>query len=157
MADAPVFALPAPEAEVTVGGVTITDESATAKWRTWTDQGVAMGRAGEVGGAVVLAVAPDEWLGIGGDAPADAVDLTHVRAMFRVSGPATRELMSYVCALDLSDLMTPNRSAARTLVAGVATELVRDDTGDEASYLLLMSRSFAHSVWQRLKEVAERL
>ena len=157
MADAPTFALPAPEASAEIGGVTLTDDSATPKWRTWTDPGVPIGRAVRSGDTLALAVAPGEWIAVGGKAPDDAVDLSHVRAMYRLAGPDARLLLSHVCALDLGDLMTPNGSAARTLVAGVATELVRDDTGDEVSYLLLMSRSFAHSVWERLTEVAERL
>jgi heterotetrameric sarcosine oxidase gamma subunit len=64
-------------------------------------------------------------------------------------------VLERVCAIDLSDSMTPNGAAARTLVAGVATELIRDDVAAEPSYLLLMSRSFARAVWERL-EIAGR-
>jgi sarcosine oxidase gamma subunit len=38
--------------------------------------------------------------------------------------------------------MFPDLAAARSLFAGVATELIRDDL-DEPSYLILPSRSFA--------------
>jgi sarcosine oxidase gamma subunit len=39
--------------------------------------------------------------------------------------------------------MFPNGAAARTLFAGVATEIVRDDQGEVPSYLLLPSRSYS--------------
>ncbi len=131
-------------------GVRITDESTLAKWRTWDDPGVPLGKARRDGDTVVLAVAPGEWLVLGERPGGDAVDLTHVRAAIRLTGPGARRLLEHVCALDLSDAMTPDGAAARTLVAGVATELVRDDRDGEASYLLLMSRSFAQAVWGRL-------
>ena len=158
MADSPVFALAAPAAEATVRSVTLIDESAIAKWRSWdAGLGVALGRAERSEDRIVFAVAPDEWMVLGEQADDEAVDITHVRAMFRVSGSDARFLLSHVCALDLSDEMTPDGSAARTLVAGVATELVRDDVDGAASYLLLMSRSFAHSVWERLVDVSQHV
>ena len=104
---------------------------------------------------MALSVAPGEWIELGaGDAPEDGVDITHVRAMLRLSGPGASDALSYLCALDLSDTMTPNGAAARTLVADVATELIRDDQGDEPSYVLLVSRSFATHLWERLQAVA---
>jgi sarcosine oxidase gamma subunit len=143
---------------VEIRGVVLTDESARSKWRTWDDpHAVPIGRSKHFAGGLALATAPDEWIVIGDQPEADSVDLTHVRAAIRVSGPGARHLLTHVCALDLSDLMTPDGSAARTLLAGVATELVRDDVDGSAAYLLLMSRSFARSIWERLVDVAERL
>lgn len=132
--------------------VTLRDESATPKWRAWEDPApVALGKAQRRDADLVFSVAPGEWL-ILGDRPGgiDVVDLTHVRAMFRLIGTGARAMLEHVCAIDLSDEMTPNGAAARTLIAGVATELVRDDTPEGPSYLLLMSRSFARHVWDRL-------
>lgn len=105
---------------------------------------------------MALAVSPDEWIVIG-DRPQvdDVVDMTHVRAALRLTGGGARAALEYVCALDLSDAMTPNGAAARTLVAGVATEVIRDDVGGDPSYLMLMSRSFAQSVWERLEAAAQ--
>lgn len=138
-----------------LGRCRLTDESATAKWRTWTDRlAVGIGRADTGDGILAFSVAPGEWIEVGGsEVPVDGVDMTHVRAMLRLTGPGARRVLEHVCALDLSDLMTPNRAAARTLVAGVATELVRDDADGELSYLLLVSRSFARHVWDRLVAV----
>lgn len=158
MGDKARYSSPIGTDHVVVGAVTLTDESGATKWRTWTDPGgVPIGRSRRTGDTLMLAVAPAEWIVVGPDPGGDAVDLSHVRASIRVSGARARELMSYVCALDLGDLMTPAGSAARTLVAGVATELVRDDQAGEISFLLMMSRSFARSVWDRLHEVASHL
>jgi sarcosine oxidase gamma subunit len=51
--------------------------------------------------------------------------------------------------------MFPNGAAARTLVAGVATELVRDDVDGATSYLLLPSRSFGNYLWTVLIDSLE--
>ena len=140
---------------VDLGTCRLSDESAAPKWRTWTDRySVPIGKALPVSDGLVFSVAPDEWIAVGvGDLPVDAVDITHVRAMFRLSGAGARRTLEHLCALDLSETMTPHGAAARTLVAGVATELIRDDVAGELSYLLLMSRSFAQHVWDRVGAV----
>ena len=149
------FAGPVPDAETQLRDAILRDESAVAKWRSWGDRrAVPLGHADRVGEALVFSVSPGESLAVGGPPPPDAVDLTHVRAMFRITGAGARAILEHVCAIDLGHEMTPDGAAARTLVAGVATELVRDDAGGEPSYLLLMSRSFARSVWDRLVEVS---
>ncbi|MFP4073697.1 MAG: sarcosine oxidase subunit gamma, partial [Actinomycetota bacterium] len=94
------------------------------------------------GDSLVWSVTPGEWTVLGSE-PDEAVDLTHVRAMFRLTGDDATDLINRVCALDLSDGMFPNGAAARTLFAGVATEIVRDDENETPSYLLLPSRSFS--------------
>ena len=144
---------------VELGSCRLRDESHLEKWRVWEDASeVELGSARHRGEKLVLAVSPGEWMVIG-DRPQldDAVDLTHVRAGLRLTGTGARSVLERVCALDLSDSMTPDGAAARTLVAGVATEIVRDDRAGEPSYLLLMSRSFARSVWERLETAAPAL
>lgn len=140
---------------VDLGAAQLSDETDTTKWRVWDDRwSVPLGRAAATDDGLVFSISPGDWMVIGGPAPQGAVDLTHVRAMFRLSGPGARTLLEHLCAIDLGDQMMPNRGAARTLVAGVATELVRDDIDDAPSYLVLMSRSFARSVWDRLVAVS---
>lgn len=119
------------------------DLSSTPKWRVFFghDQ-VKPGTAERNGTGLVWSVSPDEWTVLG-DRPDDAVDLTHVRAMFRLTGEEAATLINRVCALDLSDAMFPNSAAARTLFAGVATEIIRDDEDGALSYLLLPSSSFS--------------
>lgn len=83
------------------------------------------------------------------------VDLTHVRAVFRLSGRRARIVISRICALDLDDDMFPSLAATRTHVAGVAAELVRDDIDGLPSYLLLPSRSFGNYLWKVLVNAGE--
>jgi heterotetrameric sarcosine oxidase gamma subunit len=87
-------------------------------------------------------VSPGEWTVIGDRPDGDVVDLTSVRAMFRLTGANAPRILAKICALDLGDEMFPEKAAARTLVAAVATELVRDDQEGVRSYLILPSRSF---------------
>lgn len=154
----PRFVSPIPAAVEELGAVRIIDLSARPKWRTWDDPfGVELGCGGRFGDSLAFSVSPGEWIVLG-DRPdvGQAVDITHLRAAMRLTGPGARALLARVCALDLSDAMTPDQAAARTLVAGVATELVRDDVEGEPSYLLLMSRSFARSVHERLVATAQQ-
>ena len=154
----PRFASPIPAVVEDFGAVQLVDESTRLKWRIWEDLfGVGLGRGRRFGDSLAFSVSPGEWIVLG-DRPdgSEVVDITHVRAAMRLTGPGARALLGRVCALDLSDAMTPDLAAARTLVAGVATELVRDDVEGEPSYLLLMSRSFAQSVHERLVATAQQ-
>jgi heterotetrameric sarcosine oxidase gamma subunit len=69
------------------------------------------------------------------------VDLTHGRALVRLRGAASPDLLAKVCAVDLTDGATPNGAAFRSLVACLVTDVVRDDTGPVRSYLLHCERS----------------
>jgi sarcosine oxidase gamma subunit len=57
--------------------------------------------------------------------------------------------------LDLGDDTFPEGAAARTLVAGVATELVRDDRDAVGSYLILPSRSFGRYIYDVILDAGE--
>lgn len=125
--------------------------------------GTGFGRAGRtaglLGGALVIGAGPGEWLVLG---PPEAgaglatslariaedsgeftsvVDVTHGRALVRLRGAAADALLAKVCAIDLSDPVTPDRAAFRSSVARVVTDVVRDDVGGERSYLLHCERS----------------
>jgi len=152
------FAGPVTVAAVDLGAARLSDESTAPKWRIWADHwSVPLGTAARAEARLVFSISPGEWIAIGGSAPPDAVDLTHVRAMFRLTGPGATAILEHLCGIDLSDQFTPHGAAARTLVAGVATEMVRDDVEGNPSYLLLMSRSFARAVWERLIAVSRPL
>ncbi|MDN5860257.1 MAG: hypothetical protein L0H84_16735, partial [Pseudonocardia sp.] len=126
--------------------------------------GVPFGRAGrDAHGALVVGSGPGEWLVLG-DAQARAelvarltklaespgefasvVDVTHGRALLRLRGAAAADLLAKVCAIDLSDDVTPHGAALRTSVAKLVTDIVRDDdnVGDAGvpGYLLHCERS----------------
>lgn len=125
--------------------------------------GVPFGRAaGNTLADLVVGSGPGEWLVLGPigtsarlmagwreaaaavSAPDDfasVVDLTHGRALIRILGPTTVDLMAKLCGVDLDDAMTPNGAALRTSVAKVVTDVIRDDRGEIRSYLLHCERS----------------
>jgi heterotetrameric sarcosine oxidase gamma subunit len=125
-----------------VAELLLTDLSSATKWRAFSGyEGVRPGTSRSSADGLVWSVSPGEWTVLGGRPAGGAVDLTHVRAMFRLAGSHAAAMMNRVCALDFSDGMFPRGAAARTLFAGVATEIVREENGTP-SYLLLPSRSY---------------
>jgi heterotetrameric sarcosine oxidase gamma subunit len=123
--------------------------------------GVPFGRAARDGTGLVVGSGPGEWLVLAPAGEAGAVvgrlertaaesapqefvsviDLTHGRALVRVTGPHAADLLARLCPIDLADDMTPDGSALRSSVAGVATDLIRDDLPAGPSYLLHCERS----------------
>jgi heterotetrameric sarcosine oxidase gamma subunit len=131
--------------------------------------GTRFGRAAWLNGRLVVGSGPDEWLVLGPpgraaeiaaelkdalrDAtpdPAVVVDLTHGRALLRISGPETMTLLSRVTAVDLDDRLVPNGSALRTSLARVVTDLVRDDHDGSPSFLVHCERSSGRYLQQSL-------
>jgi sarcosine oxidase subunit gamma len=112
-----------------------------------------------VGQVLVVGAGPGEWIvlaPVGSDARllghlherlaatgefASAVDITHGRALVRLHGPDARLTLAKLCGIDLDDRTIPDGSALRTSVARIVTDLVRDDSGGELSYLLHCERS----------------
>ncbi|MGA7269915.1 MAG: hypothetical protein WB239_02470 [Acidimicrobiia bacterium] len=143
--------------EVHVGELTLADLSLESKWRVFGGyEEVRPGTAHSDGETLVWSVSPGEWTVLGARPSHErVVDLTHVRAMFRLTGVEAATALSYDCALDLGDHMFPDHAAARTLVAGVATELIRADLDATPSYLILPSRSFGRFAFLSVKRAAE--
>ena len=115
--------------------------------------GVPFGRAQrDPRGSLVIGSGPGEWLllaatgeasalldGIrrrAGSEFASAIDLTHGRALIRLTGDDAARLLAKLCAIDLSDLTTPDGSAFRTSVASVVTDVIREDERETGSYWL---------------------
>lgn len=138
--------------EARSNGLSLSDFSIVPKWRVFSGyEDVRPGTSKKLSDRLIWSVSPGEWTVTGPRPDQDpAVDLTHVRVMFRLTGEEARPLLAKVCALDLTDAMFPGGAAARTLVAGVATELVRDDQDRVPSYLILPSRSFGRYVHEVL-------
>ena len=78
------------------------------------------------------------------------VELTHGRALLRLTGQRAADLLAKVCAIDLADDVTPNGAALRTSVARLVTDLVRDDLDGTPSYLLHCERSSGQYLWDAL-------
>ena len=122
--------------------------------------GTRFGRTAWDGDRLVTGAAPGEWLVLGPRGTAGGtvdhyrtelsrvtddlvtvMDLTHGRALLRVHGAGTQSLLRRLTALDLDDRFVPDGSALRTSVAGLVTDVVRDDVAGSPSYLLHCERS----------------
>jgi heterotetrameric sarcosine oxidase gamma subunit len=85
------------------------------------------------------------------------VDLTHGRALVRITGQDAAELMARLCGVDLHDDMAPDGAALRSAVAGVATDIIRDDRDGVPSYLLHCERSSGQYLFDALVSAGESL
>jgi heterotetrameric sarcosine oxidase gamma subunit len=139
--------------------------------------GTSFGRARrtEVGGeaALVVGSGPGEWLvvaptgtgastvasvrdAVGGRADfVSVIDLTHGRALMRLTGLRAPSVLAKVCAVDLEDAMVPNRAAFRSSVATVVTDVVRDDEDGTPSFLLHCERSTGQFLAEALLDAGE--
>jgi heterotetrameric sarcosine oxidase gamma subunit len=78
------------------------------------------------------------------------LDVTHGRALLRLSGSRAPDLLAKLCGIDFSDAVTPNSSALRTSLAKLTTEVVRDDRDGVCSYLLSCDRSYGAYLFEAL-------
>ena len=150
-------------------GLTLTDCTPLAKvgvrapigGRAAAELAVPFGRAvRDHGGTLTAGSGPGEWLLLAapGQGPAlaarvaslaarcpgelvTATDLTHGRALVRLTGPDAAGVLAKVCGIDTADGITPDGAAFRTAVAAVATDVIRDDIRGVPSYLLHCERS----------------
>ena len=116
-------------------------------------------------GTLVIRPGPDEWLlfgppgtapglveqweGLAGDDHTAVVDVTSGRALLRLSGDGAPDVLAKVCAVDAHAVT--DGTAFRSAVAGVVTEVVRDDgPGPERSYLLAFDWSFGQYLFDAL-------
>jgi heterotetrameric sarcosine oxidase gamma subunit len=112
------------------------------------DAGAAAAVAGWLD-TVAADSAPEEFVSV--------VDLTHGRALMRITGPDAAELMARLCGADLHDDMAPDGAALRAPVAGVATDIIRDDRAGVPSYLLHCERSSGQYLFGALVSAGESL
>ena len=106
------------------------------------------------------AAAVTDWLAtVAADAAGDefvsVTDLTHGRALVRVTGPDAADLLARLCGTDLEDDMAPDGAALRSGVAGVATDIIRDDQAAVPSYLLHCERSSGQYLFGALVSAGE--
>jgi len=157
------------------GNLTLTDASATTKWLVRADaDGHTADRLGArfgssqmaPGGALVLGSRPGEWIivgtpsevaaavadlaGLGEQEFMTALDWTHSRAMFRVTGAVAARMLEKVCGIDWSDHMTPDGAVLSASVALTTCDLARNDVNGTPSYLLFCDRSFGQYLFDAL-------
>ena len=137
--------------------------------------GIPFGRAArDSAGALVVGSGPGEWLVLGpigtgrallgrlGEMTANAdgqelvtiLDLTHGRALLRLTGTQAAAVLAKLCGIDLADASTPAGAAFRSSVAKLVTDVVRDDqespAGPAWSYLLHCERSYGQYLFDAL-------
>jgi heterotetrameric sarcosine oxidase gamma subunit len=148
---------------------------APAAGRAATELAVPFGRARRnADGVLVVGSGPGEWLLLAPPGQARAAsarldelgkrvapehvsvtDLTHGRALMRLTGPRAADVLSAVCGIDLSEPFTPDGSAFRSSVAALATDVIRDDVAGTSrpgvrSYLLHCERSSGQFLFDAL-------
>ena len=177
MADAAAFESPVvrnyPTSEG--GNLTLTDASATTKWLVRAGaEGPTADRLGArfgssqmvTGGALVLGSRPGEWIivgtpgevaaavadlaGLGEQEFMTALDWTHSRAMFRVTGVDATRMLEKVCGIDWGDHMTPDGAVLSASVALTTCDLARNDIDGTPSYLVFCDRSFGQYLFDAL-------
>ncbi|MGH8792255.1 MAG: sarcosine oxidase subunit gamma family protein [Stackebrandtia sp.] len=142
------------------------------------DLAVPFGRAARVDDleALLVGVAPGEWLALGPpgeaaalverllrvagerpDEPVAVVDVTHGRALLRVCGEQSANLLAAECAVDVSDRACPNGTAFRSEVCGVAADVVRDDRDQTPSYLVGCEWTHARYLFESLLDSGAEL
>lgn len=86
------------------------------------------------------------------------LDVTHGRALVRLTGAAAVDVLAKECAVDLSTRARQDGSALRTDVAGLATDIVRCDlvcgegVAAGSSYLLHCERSSGQYLYDSLRD-----
>ncbi len=81
-----------------------------------------------------------------------ATDLTHGLADMRLIGPASRAVLSQLCALDFDPGRFPDLSARQTSVAKTRQLILRRDFGDLPAYTLLGAQSLGAYLWRTVME-----
>jgi len=134
--------------------------------------GLPFGRAArDEHGALVVGSGPGEWLllappgtatevadrveAVPDDGLVSVVDVTHGRALMRISGAQTPDLLAKVCAIDFSEEVTPDGAAFRSSVAKLVTDVVRSDESGVRSYFLHCERSSGQYLFDALLDAGD--
>ena len=79
-------------------------------------------------------------------------DVTSTLAAFSLVGPRSRELLSKLTSLNLTDRCLPDFSCAQTQLAKCHATLARLDASGLLAYRLFVTRDYAEFVWDALME-----
>ena len=137
--------------------------------------GIPFGRAArDSAGALVIGSGPGDWLILGpvgegralrhrleeisaqaaGQELVTVLDLTHGRALMRLTGTSAAATLAKMCGIDLAGPRTGDGAAFRSSVARLVTDVVRDDQespcGPVPSYLLHCERSYGQYLFDAL-------
>jgi glycine cleavage system aminomethyltransferase T len=84
------------------------------------------------------------------DPPSGSIDISSVYTSLCLAGPRSRDVLSKVTSLDVSDVALPNLRAAQGLVAHTHAVVLREDIGSIPAFHLLVSREYGESVWETI-------
>jgi len=84
------------------------------------------------------------------DRPPGAIDISSVYACFLLAGPRSRDVLSKLTSLNISNAALLNLSCAQTSLAHAHAILMRDDIASILAFYLLVSRDYAESVWESM-------
>lgn len=140
---------------------------------TWL--GASFGRAARPwDGVLVTGSGPGEWMLLAPPGAAQALiakvraevrddgvvtvlDVTHGRALIRLTGDGSPHLLAKLCAVDLGAEVTPNGAVFRSSVASVVADVIRDDREGRRSYLVGCERSFGAYLFDALLDAGAEL
>lgn len=136
------YQAPETEAKETRAGVGLADISYRAKFE---------GRIAPVRQGWRLAA--NHYLTIGDpplDPPAGATDVSSVYANLLLVGPRSRDVLSKLTSLRITDEALASGSCAQASVAHAHATVLREDFGQLPAYHVLVSREYAESVWESI-------
>jgi len=81
-------------------------------------------------------------------APVSVTEVTSVYAQLLLAGPRSRDVLSKLTSLNLSDSARENLTCAQANVAHVHTIVLRKDLKGILTYHLLVGREYGESVWE---------
>lgn len=122
---------------------------------------------------LVAGTGPDRWLVLGpagssgkiievlgrsgGSEAAAIIDVTHGKTLVRLTGADAARVLEKICAINLSDAVTPPGTCFRSAVARVVCDVIRDDVEQERSYLIACDRSYGQYLFDTLKDAGSEL
>jgi glycine cleavage system aminomethyltransferase T len=84
------------------------------------------------------------------DPPSGAIDISSVYTSLRLAGAKSRDVLSKVTSLNISDFVLPHLRGAQASVAHTHAVVLREDIGPIPAFHLLVSREYGESVWETI-------
>jgi glycine cleavage system aminomethyltransferase T len=84
-----------------------------------------------------------------------AIDVTSVYSCFRLVGPRSRDILSKLTSLNVSDVALANLSCGQASLAHVHTIVMREDIKSIPAFHLLVSREYGESVWESIIDAGD--
>ncbi len=84
-----------------------------------------------------------------------ATDVTHGKAVVKLTGPAAGDVLSKICGLDFHDSAFPSMQVKQTSAAKIKTLIARCDQGDTPVYYLHVARSLGQYFWDILWDAGQ--